>query len=107
MPVIYWVITGEVATVADFLSNKAKGRRLHNPTPERRRLWAGISVNDAIDDARTTAQKWPRMGRYIATLEITDVTPIQWERTTDTPGHYTLWGDPIEMVNAVSTVVPV
>ena len=104
LPVFYRVIVGEVPTVADFLSHLAKGRTLRNPTPENRRMWAGVSVYDSTEAARTAAHEFPRLGRFIAAVLIEDDSAIRWERTGATPGHHTLWGDPAMMLATVVRV---
>lgn len=107
MPVFYRVIAGETPTVADFLSHQAKGRRLNNPTPENRRLWAGVSVYDSVEAAGTAAHAFPRLGGFIAAVWIVNDSAIRWERTGKTPGHHTLWGKPSVMLAAVVRVEPV
>lgn len=83
------------------------GRKLTNPTVERRRLWQGLSVYDTEARARKKAIKVPLLGTHIARLEFPDEGIIRYERTMSSAGHYTLWGSPEDLRRAVINVVPV
>jgi hypothetical protein len=72
-----------------------------------RRLWSGVSVYDTPDRARQTALDYPRLGTHIATLDIPEEGSILAERTTNSLGHYTLWGDPTTMLACVIAIRPV
>ena len=61
-------------------------------TPEERRWWDGISVFASEHQAREQARRFPRLGRFIATIEVPDNELLTFERTGERPGHYTLWG---------------
>lgn len=74
---------------------------------ETRRLWSGISVFDTEVRARQTALDYPRLGKHIAMLDIPKEGPIRAERTTNSLGHYTLWGDSAKMLTRVVAVKPV
>lgn len=90
----------------DFLSNVAKNRPAPDDNPETLRLWAGVSVYDSEAKARERAAEVRGMGHFIATLVIADGGPIRWERTTRTAHHYTIWGEPDDMLAAVTSVAP-
>jgi hypothetical protein len=49
----------------------------------------------------------PRLGRFIAVVQVEEGGPVTFERTTRTPGHFTLWGDPATLLARVRAVVPV
>jgi hypothetical protein len=49
----------------------------------------------------------PRLGAFIAELLIPEVGAITFERTTNSHGQYTLWGDAEAMLPCVISVVPV
>ena len=61
---------------------------------------------DSEDGARATARRWPRMGRYIAGLRLSEQEPVTYEKTGIT-GHYTLWADPATLLARVVSVVKV
>lgn len=75
------------------------------------RLWRGVSVFDSEDRARSTATRFPKLGRFIAKLEIDEASFI-FERTTGSPGHYTSGplhrlGTPQALLARVIRVMPV
>lgn len=82
---------------------------MQDETTEMRRLSEGVSVMATLQQARRRARQVPslRGKRFVAELVITDDSPIAWERTTKTPGHYTLWGDADVMLGCVVSVSPV
>jgi hypothetical protein len=103
----YRVVKTDPPTLTDFTSNAARGRPLPDPTPETRRLWAGLSVNATEAQARRRARQYPALGAWIARLELPVAAPVQIERTTRIPGHHTLWGEPAVLLGSVVVVVPV
>ena len=105
--VFYRLVHGDPPTLWDFTSSHARGRVLRHPTAETLRLWDGLSVFETEAQARQQARAFPRLGRYIAALEILMGGPIRFERTTRTEGHYTLWGEAGEILEWVRSVVPV
>jgi hypothetical protein len=105
--IFYRVVRTKPPSIEDFMSPESLGRVLTNPTAERRRLWQGLSVYDTETRARKKAIKVPLLGAYIAQLEFPDQRIIQYERTTTSAGHYTLWGLPEDLRQAVVRIVPV
>src|SRR6185437_12369500 len=90
----------------DFLSYE----RLGKPMPrseEQIRRWRGVSTFETPDQARRIAANNPGQGAFIAVVAIPADGRITYERTGKTTGHYTLWGDPDEMVRCVISVMPV
>lgn len=84
----------------------ARGRPLP-PNVHPPRLWEGVSVYDSQERARRTVQARTYIGRYIARLDVSDEVPIVFERTTGSPGHFTLWGEPALILTCVTEIVPV
>ena len=103
----YRVVKTDPPALADFTSNAARGRPLPDPSPETRRLWAGLSVNATEAQARRRARQYPTLGAHIARLELPADAPVRVERTTRIPGHHTLWGEPAVLLGCVVAVVPV
>jgi hypothetical protein len=93
-------------TLWDFMSMEERGKELQFQTPLALRLWTGLSVFEEIAQAHAQRERYPYLGDYIAELEIpTDRYPeIRCERTTRTPGHWTLWGDANELLACVTMV---
>ena len=104
--ILYRIVETNPPTSWDFTSNEARGRPLHHPTPEKRRLWAGLSMFANEDRARRNARKFPALGSYIARLMIPDSESVQVERTLG-PGHYTVWGTPSYVLTFVAEVFAV
>ncbi len=71
-------------------------------------LWDGVSVYSSAEAAIETAiYYWPRLGRFLALMELPDIGPVTHEKTTRHPAHYTLWGEPALMLQYVVEVFPV
>jgi hypothetical protein len=67
-----------------------------------------VSAYDTLEQARITANVFPRLGRYIAELRVPHDGPIRFERWPDSDeGHFTLWGAPDDFLPLVVNVVPV
>lgn len=103
----YRLIASDRPTAIDFTSNAALGRSLRRPDPAVQRLWDGLSVFDSEMGARAHAARHPQLGRFIVELVVPLAGTFRVERTTRTPGHYTLWGAPETLLACVRSVVPV
>jgi hypothetical protein len=108
MATFYRVVRHNPPTEQDFLSHTALGRRLPaNSTPEIRRSWEGVSVRSTLPAVRALARQFPRIGSFIAVLEIADDSPVLVEKTGTSPTHYDLFGEASDMRAAVVAVFPV
>ena len=65
----------------------------------------GLSAYAAERQGRNKASAYPWLGRFIVRLEIPEVGPITWERTTTSRGHYTLWGTPGDLLGSAAAVL--
>jgi hypothetical protein len=106
MPTFYRVVRTNPPTEADFASHRARGVPLQHDTPEHRRSWEGVSVTSTLDAARGLAATFPRLGTFIAVLDLQEGGPVLFEQTLGSPTHYDLWGEPRAMLAAVVAVVP-
>jgi hypothetical protein len=106
MPIFYRVTMTDPPTVADFRSDKERGRPAPR-TPELLLLWDGLSVMDSEAGAREIARRFPANGSFIAALDISDDGAIRYMRTLRRPGHYTLWGDANAILARIQSVVTV
>jgi hypothetical protein len=59
----------------------------------------GISVFYEVGRARATAQRWPKLGDYIARIQLHPGNGFNYA-VTGQPGHLTLWGDPVKLSEA-------
>jgi hypothetical protein len=88
----------------DFLSHKELGRKPPKE-PAEFYLWDGVSVYDDAAAARATAEYyWPRLGEYLATLEVPADASLRYQETGKHPHHCTLWGMPEAMVARIVSV---
>lgn len=71
------------------------------------RIWDGLSVFETLEQARAQALAYPRLGRFVAVLDIPDSPLIRTERTTKTEGHYTIWGPVSVLLDSVVSVVSI
>ncbi len=90
----------------DFLSDRDVGKTIPR-RPAFVRLWEGLSVFEALDQARQKAMEFPMQGAFIAALAIPSDGRITYERTGKTEGHYTLWGNADDLLKCVTSVQPV
>jgi hypothetical protein len=92
--------------VQDFLSQQALGRR--SPAPDDHDAWRvydGVSVFDSPAGAWAMVDRYPRMGSLLAVLDVPDGDErIRYDKTRG-PGHYTLWGQPQNMLDRVVSIV--
>jgi hypothetical protein len=103
------IVWTDPPTRSDFESHAARGDTARFPSAEAQRLATGVSVFRTLGQARRTAMKRPPwLGRgYIARLMIPYGVEARIERTTKSPGHYTLWADPASILSWVVDIVPV
>src|SRR5687768_4595103 len=94
-------------TLWDVLSSARRGRQLRRRTPELERLFAGISVFETLEQARSQARTYPQLGSFIAEIEIPLDAPAQCERTTRTEGYWTIWARPDYLLERVVMVTSV
>jgi hypothetical protein len=87
---------------ADFMSKEALGHgRPRSVTPE---SWAGVSTFDSLEAARNLAKALPRLGEFVAILEVPDhVVRVK----SGSAGHYDLYAGPEELLGYVEETVAV
>jgi hypothetical protein len=69
------------ATLRDFTSSAARGRRLPGEqTPERLDRWAGLSTYDTEEALRKNLALFPKNGPYVAVLDVPDTGSIRVEK---------------------------
>jgi hypothetical protein len=103
----FHVVVSDPPTLDDFTSNEAKGRQPRKPlTPDEQELWRGISAYESWSLARRKAGASPWLGEFIAELAVAEDSPIMARRTTNSRGHWTLWGAPEALIACVVAVTP-
>ena len=100
---LYRICWRNPPTPEDMMSNEALGRQLRDDTAELRRLWQGTSMFDSSSRARRLAKRNPWKGEaYIATIEF-PLGRFPLEKTLSA-NHYTVWGNPHDMLKYVTHV---
>lgn len=97
----YRIVERNPPTREDFIP---KPPRSMPRNPEKARLFSGLSFYDSFELALRTAREHPRLGAYIVAVVVEDDGLIQYERTTQSAGHYTLWGNPDDLLRCVIAV---
>jgi len=106
--IFFRILKSFIPSIEDFESNAQQGKPLPlHIAPDLEWLWSGISVYANSDQAIDSAIRYPRLGRFLATLDFTNSESVHWERTTPREGHYTVWGDPEEILLCVIHVNPI
>lgn len=103
----YRIVTTAQPAPADFLSQSALRNPPRQASGDTTRLWESISVYENEGQASATANRYPKLGAFIAELEIDESSHIHFERTTLSLGHHTLWGEAIAICACVRRVMPV
>lgn len=107
MRVFYRLVKLDPPSATDFPSHHELGRQFNRPLdPESARLSRGVSVSENADKLRARAAKHNSLGKFIATLHVTDGDAVRWEQTTKRKDHYTLWGTADEILACVERVDP-
>ncbi len=107
MPTFDRIVRTDPPTEQDFLSYAALGYPLRRNTPELRRSWSGVSVYTSERAARMIATKYPRLGAFIAELEVFDDSVVAYEQTGADLEHFDLFGSAEDMLRMVRHVTPV
>lgn len=93
-----------------FLDSLRSNYDLGRPPRRREEHWSivhmGISTFSDPRAAAGTARKWPVIGEWVAQIALTHGQGFNVAHT-GMPGHLTLWGDPIKLLEAVVDIVAV
>jgi hypothetical protein len=101
---LYRVVKTNPPTRSDFVSHYERGIPPPVRVPDAERLMRGLSVFNRADLARQQARRFPRLGRFVAEMDIPDDGSIPVERTGAAEGHHTVWGTPEELLARVTWV---
>lgn len=66
----------------------------------------GLSVFTSRDAARAMALRWPKIGRFLAEIQLEPESGFCLANT-GSPGHSTLWGRPLQLRDAIVDIVHV
>jgi hypothetical protein len=109
VPDLYRIAHNNPARPEDFISQRGGGEPWPGDDAEDLMvaLWVGVSVNATEVQARNKATDMPFLGRYIAHLIVPEGPTIPHAKTTNSRGHYTLWGTPVALHACVQSTVNV
>lgn len=107
MPTFYRIVKTAPPTVRDFTSNRALGKPPRGPERDDPTIWSGLSMYGDEGTARAQARRIPRLGAFLARLDVPHDGPIRCRQTGSNPAHYTVWGEPDDLLSVVVAVLPV
>jgi hypothetical protein len=96
----------EEATIDSLRSHYELGMIPRTATVRPAVLNMALSMYRNQELARKAARQWPRIGRYIAELELVSGKGFNIADTGH-PGHVSVWGDPLELLERIVDIVPV
>jgi len=99
-------VSGGSALIDSFRSHYELGEEPRKVERRSTVIHMGISIYLDEGVAHRTAQRFPRLGDFVAQLALTASNGFNYARTGH-PLHLTLWGDPIKLSNAVVDINPV
>jgi hypothetical protein len=106
--VYFRLVVTDPPTTNDFLSHEARGRIPRGPHTEHQQLlWTYLSFFETEQQARIHANKFVRLGRFIAAVRISNAMRVDVLLERSSSGHRSIRGDAEEFLRAVIAVVPV
>ncbi|MHB8619591.1 MAG: hypothetical protein ACYDAG_08475 [Chloroflexota bacterium] len=100
----YRIVKKDPPTTDDFSPTPLRQGSIGNPYLQI--LASGISIWSTEALALSKARQFPRLGGYVAQLDIPDDSPIRIEKTLS-PGHYTLWAAAAVLERFVVAISPI
>lgn len=92
----------------DLASNTELERVPRRPlSREQQDLWDGLSVFESIELAVAHYRRSRQLGRYALEISLRPTDALRMRRTTDTPGHWTIWADTDVLVSRVTAIIAV
>lgn len=102
----YRICKNNPPTHWDMQSNNERGNTPNSHDLVYLRLWDGVSVFDDLAQATKRARSRPRLGSYVARLELPEDSGVRAEKTGG-KAHWTLWPDGRDMLTFVTDVISV
>jgi len=102
----YRIIESRQPRQRDFWSPERRGTALRNP--DLRYMYDGVSMFGTLAAAAIKAATFPYLGQWIAEIDLTRSGNLRVEQTgRRRERHYTVWGDPDELLRCVVRVFSV
>jgi hypothetical protein len=107
---LYRIVKSGDATDEEFDRSFRSSYELGNPPRHVENRLAvvhmGLSMYETINRAQRTARAWPKIGGWIARVDLVPGQGFCGARTGQ-PGHWTIWGRPDQLIRAVADIVRV
>lgn len=100
---LYRIAWENPPSLDDMKSNQALGKEPRGDDPDVLRCWDGISLWDSLDRARAKARRHPWNSNAFV-VELAIPTAVFRLQRTFSRGHYTLWGEPHDILSCVRHV---
>jgi hypothetical protein len=104
---LFRVVKSNPPTEDDFLSFQALGIPLRRQTTKGLRLWSGLSVYRAREQAADLGARSPHLGRFVAEVRLPLDGSFRLELDNGKDGHCTIWGEPEALLALVVSVWPI
>lgn len=99
-------LSGDPALIDSFRSHYELGQEPRKVERRSTVIHMGISTYLNEEVARGIAQRFPRLGGFVAQLVLRSGNGFNYAHTGH-PLHLTVWGDPIKLINAVVDIARV
>ena len=101
---VYWIVRSDNLDDPVFLSSLRSNYALNNPPRNIERsstvIHMGISAYMEEGMAHETAQRWEKLGDYVAEIRLTSGHGFNFAHTGHR-SHLTIWADPVKLREAV------
>ena len=106
--VVFRIVRGaspqDPEVVAGFHSNYHRGFDPRGAEVANALVHMGLSTYRTSERAAAIARRWPRIGDHIAVLRLRPDHGI-WFAATGEPGHITVWGRPLQLLDCVADIL--
>jgi hypothetical protein len=94
---------GSALLLDSLRSHYELGRPPRGPELEASVLHMGLSAHTSFADSRATAQRFRKLGSFVAEVRLTSGRGFNYA-ATGKGSHLTVWGDPIKLCEAVVAI---
>jgi hypothetical protein len=102
--VLYRIVKSNPPRLLDFRSKLDLALADADADQQTQCLESGLSMYRTLAQARRKARAFPYLGGYIASVRIPADSSLRVERTTNSSGHHTVWGEPAAILACVVAV---
>jgi hypothetical protein len=102
--VLFYLVTSESLSEEDWRSHYEKSERPRKYEIRNALEHMGLSMWDSPEPLLGLAERWPKLGRFVANVELVGERGV-WFAETGPEGHCTVWGRPADLQRCVSLPV--